>query len=837
MSEAAGATPTPVDKPPASAVPAPVENPPKAATIPPGEELLPVAPLPAGGRWQIPLLGMGLVLLGIGLYRIAAAYVPVTFEEEVSRVTRLHEAGMLLRANAYILDLLKDEKRPPEQRAELHRLLARTVYKAESVLQEHPRQNTKSILQNFEMARRGGVRLIADDWVALGDAYVWSDNETEAISSYREALRDYPDRPDRIRRKLVELQLRSATGFSPEALADLDAILDGEARPPAVEGEASAPTSSASPVNYFWALEYKVEWLLDQDNTAQARELVDAAKERLSGTGELLALSYLDALCLHREGHPVESETVLRSLLNDWTAHDTLWAKANLLLGRLQQADDRPQAALSFYDDIMRSFVSGEIYDACVLGRAECLAALQEFEESLVVFARLKDLVPAKGRHRYLDRDAIRTTIMTLGESLLQQSRLELSVQYMELASALTDSSATELRAHYVLRIADSLVRMAREAKAEPDGQGRDRADELLARAGEMYVSLADLQASDEEASARALESAAASFDAAGLTDRQIEVLSRFVREHLGHNRRVTALYRLGFAYQSQQRYREAVEAYDEAITAYPHLPDALDSMVPMAECLIAMGGENVQRGVRLLTDIVDDRGPDALFAPQAREYRSALLGLAEYYTRVSSEDVPDHFERAVARLEEAIAHYPDDPQMPRLNFLLADAYRRSGQLLRQEADALTSESAREAAKKEADRRIERALDTYGKTIAVLAPQDDADLTVMEQTYLRMSYLYRGDCLFDLSRYDQAVEAYRETAWRYENLPAAVSASTQIIHCYLRLGQTVDASAALARLKWLLKKIPASAFETERGMSPKEFWEGMVDRMASAGLY
>ncbi|HVP09785.1 MAG TPA: tetratricopeptide repeat protein [Phycisphaerae bacterium] len=837
MSEAPGTTPTPADQPPAQATPVPAEKQAEVAAVGEVDEFLPATEPTGGGRWQIPLLFLGLVLLGGGLHRIVAGYRPVTFEEEVSRVARLHEAGMLLRANAYLVDLLKEEKRPPEQRAELHRLLARTVYRAESAREEHPRQNTKSILHNFQMARRGGAELGADDWTALGEAYTWSDNETEAVAAFREALREHPDRPDRIRRKLVELQSRSVADLSPESLADLDSILNGESESAGGQDQPQPKPSPASPGNYLWALEYKVEWLLDQGNTAPARDLVEAAKERLSGTGELLALSYLDAVCLHREGRPMEAETVLRSLLNEWTAHDTLWAKANLLLGRLQQADDRPQAALSFYDEVMRSFVTGEIHDACVLGRAECLAALREYEESLAAFTALKDLIPAKGHHRYLDRDAVRTTITTLGESLLQQGRLALSVQYMELAAAMTDSSATELRARYLSRIADSLTRMGRAAKAEPGGPAQDRAEELFAKAGEMYVSLADLQTANEEASARALESAAQAFDAAGLTDRQIEVLSRFAREHLGHNRRVTALYRLGCAYQSQQRYREAVAAYDEAITSYPRLPDALNSMVPMAECLIAMGGENAQRGVSLLTDIVDDRGPDAMFAPQAREYRNALMCLAEYFTRASNEEVPDHFEKAVARLEEAIAHYPDDPQMPRLNFLLADSYRRSGQLLRQEADALTSESARDAAQKEADRRMQRALEAYGKTIAALAAQDDAELTEMERTYLRMSYLYRGDCLFDLALYDQAVEAYREATWRYENLPAAVSASTQIIHCYLRQGQTAEASAALARLKWLLKKIPASAFEAERGMSSKDFWEGMVDRMASAGLY
>ena len=366
MSEAAGTTPTPVDQPPAAAPPASGEAPPAAETAAPADDFVQDAAPVDGGRWQIPLLCAGLVLLGIGLYRMVAAYRPVTFEEELARVARLHEAGALVIANQYLLDLLKDEMRPPEQRAELHRLLARTVYRVESARESHPRQNTKSILQNYQTARRGGAKLTADDWVAMGDTYIWSANEAEAVVSYREALREGLDRPDRVRRKLVEIQARTSPELSPEALTDLDAILNGEPEAGGGEGTRVRP-SSASPGNYFWALETKVEWLLDQGNNVLARQHVDAAREHLSGTGELPALSYLEALCLQREAQPVEAETALRSLLNDWTAHDTLWAKSNLLLGRLEQADDRPQAALSFYDEVMRSFVSGEIYDACVL--------------------------------------------------------------------------------------------------------------------------------------------------------------------------------------------------------------------------------------------------------------------------------------------------------------------------------------------------------------------------------------------------------------------------------------------------------------------------------------
>ena len=130
---------------------------------------------------------------------------------------------------------------------------------------------------------------------------------------------------------------------------------------------------------------------------------------------------------------------------------------------------------------------------------------------------------------------------------------------------------------------------------------------------------------------------------------------------------------------------------------------------------------------------------------------------------------------------------------------------------------------------------IERRCRLSGLEPLVIKPE--AKLNVVERTYLKASYLYRADCLFDLGRYEQAMEAYTEAAWRYDNMPASVSASMQIVQCQLRLGQKNEAKAALARLKWTLAKIPAAAFDTERGMSPKKYWEDMIERMTTSGLY
>ena len=810
-------------------------------------------------RWQVPLFALALGVFATGLVRIAAGYEKVTPEQRFERIHQLRRARALTRANAYILYLLKDPERPAQQRAELYRQLVGTIYQAEAKFNTHEPENVRSVITNFRDAVQFGATPDANDWVALGAAYQWSGRPEDAIDAFRQALRIWPPNPDtavvgpfisrdQLHRELIELQVALGKPLAPAGLADLEAILKDP---------------EASPVNYLWAMEQKVLWLLGLDQVSDALALVEDGRARLVGTAQKLALDYLAALCLRRAGRADDAETLVRSLRNNWTAHDDLWGKTGWLLGRLQQDDARPQAALSFYEDVLTAFQSGPIHDACQFGRAQCLVMLERHRRALEVFKDLRKKVlpghnspPSSERAknqglansptgRVLDLDLLRTTLTTVAESRLQHGQRRLAVEYFQLALSLLPNAAKQQRARYVSRIADNLVELAKAKQNQPEARARaavnsaadtnrrPTARSLYEQAAELYLTQSSLYPADEESSARALELAADSFDAAGKIDRVVEVLSLLVKDHPTYAGRARALNRLALAHEARSEHLAAIKAYETVLKEYPRSPAALSAMVPLAEARLKAGGENVAKGIKLLLDIVDDRGPDPLFRPQAEEYRRALFHLAEYYSRLSDAEAPDHFELAISRLEDAVALYPQDPQMARWRFLLAEAYRRSAQLIREQKAA----AADTAANAEADRRLTEALDNYRRVKRMLAPLDESSLTGLEATYLRTSYLYIGDCLFDLGRLLPAIEAYREVAWRYENQPAAVSATMQVVHCYDRLGRAEEARAALARLQWLLKKIPDAAFDTQSGMSSRAYWQAMAQRIEKINPY
>lgn len=771
----------------------------------------------------MPVFLAGVLVMALGIHRMAASRDPATFEVELQRIETLRRAGAVTRANAYVVRLLEDASRPPAQRAELHRQNAITIHRAEAALRRHNPVNARTIVSDYRQAMQSGAAMRPHDWVRLGDAYRWLRQGDEARDAYREALRKPPPNADRIRRRLLELLELAGATDEEDYEANLDAILTDD---------------SASPNNYVWAAQRKVERLLDDGHPSEAMAMVTAARQRLASTEQALVVPYLEALCLNEAGLPMEAEAELRRLRRDWQVRDELWARAGWLLGRIQQAEDRPQAALTYYEDVLRAYPTGDIHDRCSLGRAESLAALERFDRALQVFGELRDRLGSPEHSLGLDRDAVRSSVTFAGEQLLTSKRWAQGIAFLQLGLSLVAEKQRHIRARYLSRIADGfrdLARRQREGKS-PTAAELESARRHAEQAAETFLALAALFPTQFDLAARALEDAADQFEAAERTDRMIEVLERLVREYPNAPRRATALFRLAQTHQSLGHYQVAAGLYEGILRDYPRLPDALDSIVPLAECLMIAGGEKAARGVNLLLNVVEDRGPDALFAPAAQEYRQALVRLAEHYYNADEDELPGHFELAITRLEDAIALYPDDPDATQWQFMLADAFRQSAAMLRADAEKMASPLARQAAFDEADRRLARAMTAFDQIIGELAARNLEDLSELEQTHLRAAYLNRADALFDLGEYGRAIDAYREAAWRFENTAAAVVAMLQIVHAHERLGQSAEASAALARLKWVLQKTPESAFVARLGMSPKQYWESLVARLERIGI-
>lgn len=767
---------------------------------------------------------VGLSVFAAGMGKMAMDHRPRSFNEEMAIARALRESEAYPRASAYLMHLLNEKKHEPLERAMLHLELARVIHRAELSVVVHDPRNVDAIILNTDEALKYGVDLDAPNWVAVGDAYRWSYQTEAAVTAYEAALALKARRPDRLHRAIVELGTALRPDDGEELAAHVDAVLDDE---------------GASPDNYLWAVERRVAEHLDRGDPASAMHVVTVAKSRLTGTEYLPVVSYSEAITLRDAGLRDEAVELLKSLREEWGIRDELWARAGYLLGSMELEESRPQSALTQFEDVLKSFQSGDAHEQCLLGRAESLARLERFEEALDVFRSVRDVVRARRTHPAIDRDKVRLGMTQICDELSQHNRWALSVSYLETALDLVSPEDTSLQVWYLSRLATSLKELGEQRFRERGAGKKSGAGEYkqyFERAANVCFELAQLTFSNDQTSAEWMEKAATHLGRAGQTDRMIETLQRIVQEYPLATGRADAMYRLGAAYQAQGQFARARKHYRKVIERYAKTPPALKSIVPLADCLLSLGGDDALEGVRMLVDIVDDRGPDQLFSPKAREYRAALLLLAGHYSESGAKAAPENIEKAIVRLEDALELYPDDPEIPRLRFTLAQNYRRSAGLLRDEAQKLASPLARATSLREADRRLERSVEEYDRVVRLLASRDASSLTDLEGTYLRSGYMDRGDVLFDLGRYQEAIVAYREAGWRFENTPTSLAAMLQVVHCHQRLGEIQQARAALARLDWLLKKTPSTAFDPERGMSSKEYWQNLIARLERTAI-
>lgn len=765
-----------------------------------------------GGRWQLPLAIASLAIFSLVIGRQVTSFNPVAFDEHLRRIEKLHEARELTRAGVYIKDLLKNPRRPQSERAELHRLYGKTAYLAESPLMEHQRQNIVAIISNFKTALDAHAIFAAEDWLAMGEAYRWSNKITESVAALRRALAAGLHNAESVRRQMVEMELSDPHKSAEKITSDLQEMLADERTVPA---------------DYLWAVVQELERLLEIDSVDEADALIKAGNERLANSPLKNHLTYCEALCLRARGKSDEAEAALRTFREELQQRDEFWGKSGWLLGRIQQEDNRPQLAITFYDEVLSMFSRGPIHQACALGRAESLAALGRYDAALDEFRALgletgKEDIGSAG-----ELESVRTTLVTIAESLRQDDQFEPARDYFELALKFTPKSLARERSECNARIADCLSSLASHQKSPKQ--------DLLNQSGRLRIEAASLT-EDEDRRIKLLELAADDFDAVGDSAQLIHTLSELTARHARHPGRPTALFRLGQAYRANDRYADAIKTFDEIITVYPRMPDALRSLVPLGDCLLRLGPDEQKRGIEILTGILNGTGPEQVFTPQAAEYQQALFTLAEFYSRADDKLYPNHHELAISRLEDAVSMYPDASQIPRLTFLLADAYRQSGLLLRKDSTKLQEAVARQRCEEQSASRIATAASQYEKVIHILAGEDAKCVDAQNEAYLQSSYLYRADCYFELGDFSKALQAYREAAWRYENLPVALNAGLQEVHCLERMGRGAECRSTLSRLSWLLKKMPASVFDTERGMTSKSYWQGLIDRMEQSTL-
>jgi tetratricopeptide (TPR) repeat protein len=188
-----------------------------------------------------------------------------------------------------------------------------------------------------------------------------------------------------------------------------------------------------------------------------------------------------------------------------------------------------------------------------------------------------------------------------------------------------------------------------------------------------------------------------------------------------------------------------------------------------------------------------------------------------------------ERHEQAISTLDEILKRYPEDPRRIRALFLLAHAQFKSALAIK--AELLEPEFAGESKRLDIERRnrLRRGAELFGEVIADLERRDPQTRAALEQVYLQDARLYEAACLYELDRYQAALERYERAAWLYKDSPAALGAYVQVINCDLALGRREEAQTALRRARYLVDSIPDERFAEAGQFESRDEWRRYFD--------
>jgi tetratricopeptide (TPR) repeat protein len=758
------------------------------------------------GKWQVPLLVVSLALLAVALARVEPPQSKVPFDTQVERIAAAVDGRMYSLAVSdarALLDHLDQEQDRTTNRGRLHALLAGALSLQAQQRGERHAGAAREVLDAYKRAQAEGHELGWADHRKVGLAQEWLGRFDAAVASYESAVECGGPETVEIRKRILELKRYPLKVAAAELHKDLDAFVAG----------------ARDRVDLLhWATSLKVDLLLGEARAAEALELLEGLRPVFEPSAQRDDFEYLVGLALYRSGRHDEAESTLRVLRNRLTIRDQVDAKSGWLLGKTVLYDtgpQRPAEALSFFRDVISAHAGSEYAVASLLGAAEALASLERFNESIEHYRRVLAFLPRHADSSVLDPVAVRGSMTVVAQRLREAGDFELALAFLEPAAGLADASDLALCSSYLQRLGDwralyagTLRDQAAALPDSPDVAERraaltQEAAEQFAAAAEAFVELARISTLNEPRSAAAAWRAAELFDETGDRERTVAVLSEFVRER-PHNALVPrALLRLGQSLQVMGRYEEAIEAYQENQRRFPRTPDAGSALIPLAQCFIALGPDSYDQAEKTLDLILTD---SEVFRPESPEFADALFLMGDLLSRQGRA------EEAIPRLVEAVQRYPEDRRTLRTEFLLADAYRKSGLGLREDLSDPRFLGERERLAAESIRRLRQAAELFGKLVLRFENREESDLTTLQALYLRFARLYEADCWFELRRYDRALKKYERAAWIYRKTSSALAAYAQIVKCHTYMDRPEEARSALRRVQYLIKTIPETEF-------------------------
>jgi TolA-binding protein len=285
--------------------------------------------------------------------------------------------------------------------------------------------------------------------------------------------------------------------------------------------------------------------------------------------------------------------------------------------------------------------------------------------------------------------------------------------------------------------------------------------------------------------------------------------------------RNAEALLRLGQVSLALGRIDECIAALQECIELYDRDNATYQARIDCAKAFWNRG--DAAEAERLLRFNLTA----SMLEPKSPEWKDSLFALGLLLFDQA------RYDAAIGTLEEAVERYPDDHQTLQARYVTGEAYRRWA------ADPLQRlESARTASERDKNEQLVRerltlALQQFKQvqssiTLKVQNVQEDSPYAAMR----RNCYMLEGACLFDLGRYQEAIEAYQNVSSLYPNEPFVLETFVQIANCWQRLDRAENANGAIQQAQLTLQHLPADADFAATTAFSREEWRMLLSSMS-----
>ncbi len=793
--------------------------------------------------WQLPLLLFSLALFGYATYLLIDPPPSPTAQQRID-VARGYLRQERPDAAVQMLNrVLQNERLDQPMTGTVHLMLAEAIEMAQRLRRMDLPSNHEQIVVQTRLAIGSDIDIGAPGYLRMAESLRALGEREQSLRAYRTALALDTDRALRLHRTVINLLLESDQRF--QAAQELENYLR---------------QTDLTDAERSWALGLRAQMLIDEEQFTAAQQLLDEAQELTTGAepthqGEL---AYRQAYAAWKLGQIDEAERRFRMARELLGVGSPLDAEAALALGRIHQARNQIPEAISFFNSIIVSHPTNPLMHIARIERGVSRAKLGEDEAALEdlrnvvldierkpALRNLRDEAMdavVRAEQLFWSRDNPSATLEALGYELVLDNDPDpayfgrLGQAYERQAQQLEEKLARPLDPEDP----ESALSEADVLKAQQ--QIRD----LLTKAGSAYIAYANkLVVVDDEANSALFWRGIDAFDRAGNSADAIAALEVWVTERPDNPETPRALLRLGRTYQAAGLMDRAISVLTRNQIRYPQTLDSTKSSVPLAQALIAKGPEFHRRAEETLISVVDN---NPILDPTSTEFRDAVFELASLYYR------SQRFEEAIGRLEEFRARYPEDPRYPQIAYLMADSYRQSAKQLAERiqqldnptpvnppapstvASAPTTSATAGAASTRIDRPADRLEMNIARRERLRKSRDMFELVIelarenpptsdLDHLHLKLAHFYRADCLFDLGEYAEAIRLYDAAAFRYQDDPGALAAYVQIVNSYVALGRTEEARTANERARVLLRRIPPDAFTDGTYTIPREFWD------------